>query len=77
MSVFCLQLKLLYKEDYEERGQSAEPTQIVEELLKAFQLAETSCPGLTDDFVSGLVEILTTPTQGALDVKRAIEKVRR
>ncbi|XP_048757250.2 serine/threonine-protein kinase 26-like [Ostrea edulis] len=69
-------LKLLYKEDYEERGQSTEPTQIVEELLNAFQLAETSCPGLTDDFVSGVVEILTTPSKGIVDVKRAIEKVR-
>ncbi|XP_062575166.1 serine/threonine-protein kinase 26-like isoform X1 [Saccostrea cucullata] len=69
-------LKLLYKEDYEERGQSAEPTQIVEELLNAFQLAETSCPGLTDEFVSGIVEILTKPTQGALEIKRALEKVR-
>lgn len=69
-------LKLLYKEDYEERGQSAEPTQIVEELLNAFQLAETSCPGLTDEFLGGIVEVLTTPTQGAMEIKRALEKVR-
>lgn len=70
-------MKLLYKEDYEERGQSAEPTQIVEELLNAFQLAETSCPGLTDEFLGGIVEVLTTPTQGAMEIKRALEKIRR
>lgn len=70
-------MKLVYKEDYEERGQSAEPTQIVEELLNAFQLAETSCPGLTDEFLGGIVEVLTTPTQGAMEIKRALEKVRR
>lgn len=70
-------MKLLYKEDYEERGQSAEPTQIVEELLNAFQLAETFCPGLTDEFLGGIVEVLTTPTQGAMEIKRALEKVRR
>nr|XP_011426128.2 serine/threonine-protein kinase 26 isoform X2 [Crassostrea gigas] len=69
-------LKLLYKEDCEERGQSTASTQIVEELLNAFQLAETSCPGLTDEFLGGIVEILTAPTQGAMEIKRALEKVR-
>nr|XP_022341361.1 serine/threonine-protein kinase 26-like [Crassostrea virginica] len=69
-------LKMIYKEDYEERGKSAAPTQIVEELLNAFRLAETSCPGLTDEFLSGIVEVLTTPSQGAQEIKRAMEKVR-
>lgn len=69
-------LRLLYKEDYEERGQSAASTQIVEELLNAFQLAETSCPGLTDEFLGGIVEVLTIPTHGAMEIKRAVEKVR-
>lgn len=68
---------MIYKEDYEERGKSAAPTQIVEELLNAFRLAETSCPGLTDEFLSGIVEVLTTPSQGAQEIKRAMEKVRR
>lgn len=68
---------MLYKEDCEERGQSTASTQIVEELLNAFQWAETSCPGLTDEFLGGIVEILTAPTQEAMEIKRALEKVRR
>lgn len=73
-----LQLKDDYREDYRRRGHPVQRTEAVDELKNAFDLAERSCSGLTDDLLTGVISRLaTTATVSEVEIRRAIDKVKR
>lgn len=77
-----LQLQADYKEDYRRNGRPIQRTDIVDELRNAFELAEKSCPGITDDLVSGLMGRFQIPGPRSdnlsdTDIRRAVDKVKR
>ncbi|XP_052703045.1 serine/threonine-protein kinase 26-like isoform X8 [Crassostrea angulata] len=73
-----LQLKDDYREDYRRRGHPVQRTEAVDELKNAFDLAERSCSGITDDLLTGVISRLaTTATVSEVEIRRAIDKVKR
>ena len=58
-----LQLREDYREEYRRIGRPIPLTEAIDELRNAFDLAEQSCPGLTDDLLSGIVTRLTTSSR--------------
>lgn len=77
ISKFCFQLKTEYYEDYRRNGRPVQRTETVDELRNAFELVERSCPGIGDDFLTGIIHRLGSVQQGGMDVRRAVEKVKR
>ncbi|XP_034329032.2 serine/threonine-protein kinase 26 isoform X15 [Magallana gigas] len=72
-----LQLKDDYREDYRRRGHPVQRTEAVDELKNAFDLAERSCSGITDDLLTGVISRLaTTATVSEVEIRRAIDKVK-
>ncbi|XP_056006291.1 serine/threonine-protein kinase 26-like isoform X15 [Ostrea edulis] len=72
-----LQLKEDYREDYRRRGHPIQRTEVVDELRNAFELAERSCSGITDDFLTGVISRLATTIVPESEIRRAIDKVKR
>lgn len=73
-----LQLKDDYREDYRRRGHPVQRTEAVDELKNAFDLAERSCSGITDELLTGVISRLaTTATLSEVEIRRAIDKVKR
>uniref|UniRef100_K1QD66 Uncharacterized protein n=1 Tax=Magallana gigas TaxID=29159 RepID=K1QD66_MAGGI len=71
-------LKDDYREDYRRRGHPVQRTEAVDELKNAFDLAERSCSGITDDLLTGVISRLaTTATVSEVEIRRAIDKVKR
>ena len=52
-------------------------TEAVDELKNAFDLAERSCPGITDEFMAGIINKLAVPAMGESDIRRAVDKIKR
>ncbi|KAK7090483.1 hypothetical protein V1264_010274 [Littorina saxatilis] len=52
-----------YREEYRRIGRPIPLTEAIDELRNAFDLAEQSCPGLTDDLLSGIVTRLATSSR--------------
>ena len=71
------QLKTEYYEDYRRNGRPVQRTETADELRNAFELVERSCPGIADDFLTGIIHRLGSVQQGGMDVRRAVEKVKR
>ncbi|XP_061189488.1 serine/threonine-protein kinase 26-like isoform X3 [Saccostrea echinata] len=73
-----LQLKEEYREDYRRRGHPVQRTEAVDELRNAFELAERSCAGITDDFLTGVISRLSnTAAVPETEIRRAIDRVKR
>ncbi|KAH9514815.1 hypothetical protein Btru_023707 [Bulinus truncatus] len=80
-----LQLQDEYNNEFRRIGRPLPLLEVIKELQNAFDLAERSCPGLTDDLVSGiLTRLLASPSPSTqlsqsreADVRRAMEKVKR
>ncbi|XP_069103524.1 serine/threonine-protein kinase 26-like isoform X17 [Argopecten irradians] len=70
-------LKEEYKEDYRRNGRPIQRTDTVDELRNAFELAEKSCPGITDDLVAGLMGRLAMSHMPEQEIRRAVDKVKR
>ncbi|XP_033759674.1 serine/threonine-protein kinase svkA-like isoform X2 [Pecten maximus] len=70
-------LKEDYKEEYRRNGRPIQRTEAVDELRNAFELAEKSCPGITDDLVAGLMGRLAMSHMSEQDIRRAVDKVKR
>lgn len=72
------QLKEDYREDYRRRGHPIQRTEAIDELKNAFDLAERSCSGITDDLLTGVISRLaTTARVQEVDIRRAVDKVKR
>lgn len=72
-----LQLKSEYYEDYRRNGRPVQRTETVDELKNAFELVERSCPGIVDEFLTSVVSRLASVSQGGVDVRRAVDKIKR
>ncbi|XP_067669060.1 serine/threonine-protein kinase 26-like isoform X6 [Haliotis asinina] len=71
------QLKDDYRDEYRRLGRPVQKTEAIDELQNAFDLAEKSCPGLADDLISGILNRLGTPSLSEMDIRRAVDKVKR
>nr|XP_022341329.1 serine/threonine-protein kinase 26-like isoform X4 [Crassostrea virginica] len=72
------QLKEDYREDYRRRGHPIQRTEAIDELKNAFDLAERSCSGITDDLLTGVIgRLATTARVQEVDIRRAVDKVKR
>ncbi|XP_059160538.1 serine/threonine-protein kinase 26-like isoform X2 [Physella acuta] len=79
------QLQEEYNNEFRRIGRPLPLLEVIRELQNAFDLAERSCPGLTDDLVSGIfTRLLVTPSSSQMllqsrevDAKRAMEKIKR
>ena len=71
------QLKEEYKEDYRRNGRPMQRTEAIDELRNAFDLAERSCPGIADEVVTGIISKLGGSSMSDVDIKRAVDKVKR
>ncbi|KAL5005409.1 hypothetical protein ScPMuIL_018865 [Solemya velum] len=74
-------LKDEYKEEYRRNGRPIQRTDAVDELRNAFELAEQSCPGISDELMAGILSRVSTRV-GSLslteaEVRRAVERVKR
>ena len=58
-----MQLLEDYREEYRRIGRPIPLTEGINELRNAFDLAEQSCPGLTDDLLSGIITRLATSSR--------------
>ena len=77
-SPVCWQLKEDYREDYRRRGHPIQRTEAIDELKNAFDLAERSCSGITDDLLTGVIgRLATTARVQEVDIRRAVDKVKR
>lgn len=70
-----------YKEEYRRNGRPIQRTDAVDELRNAFELAEQSCPGISDELMAGILSRVSTRV-GSLslteaEVRRAVERVKR
>ena len=73
----CWQLKEDYREDYRRRGHPIQRTEAIDELKNAFDLAERSCSGITDDLLTGVIgRLATTARVQEVDIRRAVDKVK-
>ncbi|VDI29956.1 serine/threonine-protein kinase 26-like isoform X12 [Mytilus edulis] len=70
-------LKSEYYEDYRRNGRPVQRTETVDELKNAFELVERSCPGIVDEFLTSVVSRLASVSQGGVDVRRAVDKIKR
>ncbi|XP_052783894.1 germinal center kinase 1-like isoform X3 [Mya arenaria] len=70
-------LKEDYREEYRRNGRPIQRTEAAEELKNAFDLAERSCPGITDELVAGMLGKLCSLKLSDGEIKRAIDKVKR
>ncbi|KAL8598909.1 hypothetical protein ACOMHN_015488 [Nucella lapillus] len=52
-----------YREEYRRIGRPIPLTEAIDELRNAFDLAEQSCPGLTDSLLSGVLSSLLAPSR--------------
>ena len=52
-------------------------TEAIDELRNAFDLAERSCPGIADEVVTGIISKLGGSSMSDVDIKRAVDKVKR
>lgn len=75
--IFYFQLKEDYKEEYLRNGRPVQRTEAIDELRNAFDLAERSCPGITDELVAGLFNRFTVSSLSDSDIRRAVERVKR
>lgn len=71
------QLKDEYKEDYRRNGRPMQRTEAIDELRNAFDLAERSCPGIADEVVTGIISKLGGSSMSDVEIKRAVDKVKR
>lgn len=71
------QLKEDYKEEYRRNGRPVQRTEAIDELRNAFDLAERSCPGITDELVAGLFNRFSISSLSESDVRRAVDRVKR
>ncbi|XP_013069763.1 serine/threonine-protein kinase 26-like isoform X2 [Biomphalaria glabrata] len=80
-----VQLQDEYNNELRRLGRPLALLEVIKELQNAFDLSERSCPGLTDDFVSGILTRLLAPPSPSTqisqsreaDVRRAMEKIKR
>ncbi|WAR27558.1 STK25-like protein, partial [Mya arenaria] len=70
-----LSLKEDYREEYRRNGRPIQRTEAAEELKNAFDLAERSCPGITDELVAGMLGKLCSLKLSDGEIKRAIDKI--
>ncbi|KAJ8309831.1 hypothetical protein KUTeg_011696 [Tegillarca granosa] len=68
------QLKEDYKEEYRRNGRPVQRTEAIDELRNAFDLAERSCPGITDELVAGLFNRFSISSLSESDVRRAVDR---
>ncbi|CAL1527301.1 unnamed protein product [Lymnaea stagnalis] len=77
------QLQEEYNNEFRRIGRALPLLEVVRELQNAFDLAERSCPGLTDDFVSGIMSrLLVSPSSPSsqfrgIDIRSVVEKIKR
>lgn len=64
-----LQLRDQYREEYHRIGRPIPLTESIDELRNAFDLAEQSCPGMTDDLVSGILTRLASSSRTVSDAE--------
>ncbi|PVD18489.1 hypothetical protein C0Q70_21038 [Pomacea canaliculata] len=58
-----------YREEYHRIGRPIPLTESIDELRNAFDLAEQSCPGMTDDLVSGILTRLASSSRTVTDAE--------
>ncbi|KAL3847420.1 hypothetical protein ACJMK2_018331 [Sinanodonta woodiana] len=71
------QLKTEYRDEYQRNGRPVSRTDAIEELRNAFELAERSCPGIGDDFVTAVLGKLGTYSMKESDIWKAVDKLKR
>ncbi|CAG5125524.1 unnamed protein product [Candidula unifasciata] len=81
------QLQEEYNNEFRRIGRPLPLLEVIRELQNAFDLAERSCPGLTDDLVSEvLTRLLVSPSlnsssqfshSGETEVRRAVDRIKR
>ncbi|BFZ06715.1 hypothetical protein BsWGS_09752 [Bradybaena similaris] len=82
------QLQEEYNNEFRRIGRPLPLLEVIRELQNAFDLAERSCPGLTDDLVSEvLTRLLASPSlnssssqfshSGETEVRRAVDRIKR
>ncbi|XP_076453799.1 uncharacterized protein LOC143288972 isoform X2 [Babylonia areolata] len=67
-----------YREEYRRIGRPIPLTEAIDELRNAFDLAEQSCPGLTDSLLSGIVSSLVSSSHSVsqADLSQGLAKLK-